>query len=74
MSKRLQMTMSDELMTLVDKFAKFNGISRAAAVSVLCSQALSQSNAMQTMSELMQAYNKEKGKKALLDKPSEPGK
>lgn len=74
MSKRLQMTMSDELMTLVDKFAKFNGISRAAAVSVLCSQALSQSNAMQTMSELMQAYNEEKGKKALLDKPSEPGK
>lgn len=74
MSKRLQMTMSDELMVLVDKFAKFNGISRAAAVSVLCSQALSQSNAMQTMSELMQAYNEEKGKKAVLDKSAEPGK
>jgi hypothetical protein len=68
------MTMSDELMVLVDKFAKFNGISRAAAVSVLCSQALSQSNAMQTMSELMQAYNEEKGKKAVLDKSAEPGK
>jgi hypothetical protein len=64
-SKRLQMTMSDELMGLVDKFAKFNGISRAAAVSVLCSQALSQSNAMQAMSDMMKVYQEEAKKNSV---------
>lgn len=59
MSKRLQMTMSDDLMALVDRFAKFSGISRAAAVSVLCAQALSQSKAVDTMSELLVAYKEE---------------
>lgn len=66
MSKRLQLTMSDDLVSLVDQFAKFNGISRAAAVSVLCSQALSQSNAMQAMSDMMKVYKEEAFKKECL--------
>lgn len=74
MSKRLQMTMSDELMGLVDKFAKFNGISRAAAVSVLCSQALSQSNAMQAMSDMMKVYKTETEKNQLINGEANPGK
>jgi len=63
MSKqRLQLAMSDDLLSLVDKFAKSSGISRAAAVSVLCSQALSQSEAIHTMSELLEAYKREEEK------------
>lgn len=65
MSKKLQLTFSDELMVLVDQFAKFNGIARSAAVSVLCSQALSQSNAMQAMSDMMKLYKSETEKNQL---------
>jgi len=52
-------------MTLVDQFAKFNGIARSAAVSVLCAQALSQSNAMQAVSDMMKAYKVESEKNSL---------
>ena len=62
MSKKIQLTFSDELMVLVDRFAKFNGIARSAAVSVLCSQALSQSNAMQAMSDMMSLVKAENDK------------
>lgn len=74
MSKKLQLTFSDELMVLVDQFAKFNGIARSAAVSVLCSQALSQSNAMQAMSEMMKVYKSESEKNQLPMVESKPGK
>lgn len=65
MSKKLQLTFSDELMAMVDQFAKFNGIAKSAAVSVLCSQALSQSNAMQAMSDMMKVYKNETDKNQL---------
>jgi len=75
MSKRLQISMSDDLVGLVDQFAKFNGISRTSAISVLCSQALSQSNAMQAMSDMMKVYKDEALKKTvLLDGSLAPGK
>lgn len=74
MSKKLQLTFSDDLMILVDQFAKFNGIARSAAVSVLCSQALSQSNAMQAMSDMMKVYKAETEKKQLSNDDSDLGK
>lgn len=74
MSKKIQLTFSDELLVLVDQFAKFNGIARSAAVSVLCSQALSQSNAMQAMSDMMKVYNEEIAKNKALGGNAVPGK
>ena len=58
MSKRVVLTMSDELVNLVDRFASFNNISRAAAVSVLCSQALSQTEALTTFKRMLEMADK----------------
>ena len=55
LSKRIGLTMSDELVRMVDKFADLNNISRAAAICVLCSQALSQSDALETLKRMMDA-------------------
>lgn len=45
--------MSDELVSLIDGFAALNNISRSAAICVLCSQSLSQSQALDTLKRLM---------------------
>ena len=74
MSKKIQLTFSDELMVLVDRFAKFNGIARSAAVSVLCSQALSQSNAMQAMSDMMSLVKAENDKIVMEKGSTDQGK
>jgi len=73
-SKKIQLTFSDELMVLVDRFAKFNGIARSAAVSVLCSQALSQSNAMQAMSDMMSLVKAENDKIVMEKGSTDQGK
>ena len=57
MSKRIGLTMSDELVDMVDKFAKLNNVSRAAAICVLCSQALTQSQAIETFTKMMNVYD-----------------
>lgn len=53
MSKRFTFTMSDSLAAAVDEFAEANNISRAAAVSVLCSQSLQQTQALNTMRRMV---------------------
>lgn len=53
MSKRIGLVMSDELVSLIDGFASLNNISRSAAICVLCSQSLSQSQALDTLKRLM---------------------
>lgn len=58
MSKRVAVTMSDELASMVDKFADLNNISRAAAICVLCSQALAQSDALNTLKRMMDSAEK----------------
>jgi hypothetical protein len=61
-SKRLQITMSEDLTNLVDQYAKSCGISRAGAVSVLCAQALSQNKAFMALPDLVEMCKKENGK------------
>ena len=58
MSKRIGLTMSEELVTMVDKFANLNNISRAAAICVLCSQALTQSEAITTFKRMLDMSDK----------------
>ena len=53
MSKRIGLTMSDELVRMIDKFADLNSITRAAAICVLCSQSLAQSDALETLKRMM---------------------
>lgn len=62
MSKKIQVTMSDDLLTMVEKFAKVSGIPRASAVCVLCSQALANSQAIEALSGLVEAYKTEQKK------------
>lgn len=52
-TKRVGLVMSDELVAMIDRFAELNNISRSAAICVLCSQSLSQSQALDTLKRLM---------------------
>lgn len=62
MSKKIQVTMTDDLLAMVEKFAKVSGIPRASAVCVLCSQALANSQAIEALSGLVEAYKTEQKK------------
>lgn len=57
MSKKIQITMSEDLLARVEKFAKYTGIPRATAISVLCSQALAQDRTVDTLSDIVAAYH-----------------
>lgn len=52
-TKRVGLVMSDELVAMIDSFARLNNISRSAAICVLCSQSLSQTQALDTLKRLM---------------------
>jgi len=56
MSKRFSFTMSDELAKMIDDYSSLNNISKAAAISILCSQSLLQDKAFRALPELLQAY------------------
>lgn len=63
MSKKIQVTMTDSLLAMVEKFARLSGIPRASAVCVLCSQALANNQAIDALSGFVEAYKAEqKGK------------
>lgn len=38
--KKIQLSLSVDLVSSIDEFAKFNGVSRSSAISLLCSRAL----------------------------------
>lgn len=61
-TKRVQLVMSEELVAAIEKFAKYSGISRSGAISVLCSQALSQNQAFSVLPDIMAAYKREQDK------------
>lgn len=62
MSKRFAFTMSDELAKMIEDYATLNNISKAAAISVLCSQSLTQNKAFSMLPDLMAAIKKEQEK------------
>lgn len=62
MSKRFSFTMSDELAKMIEDYASLNNISKAAAISVLCSQSLTQNKAFSVLPELMAIYKNEQDK------------
>lgn len=62
MSKKIAVTMPDDLLSMVEKFAKLSGIPRASAVCVLCSQALANNRAIDVLSGVVEAYRTEQDK------------
>ena len=70
---KIGVTMSDTLGKQVEEFAAQLNISRAGAVCVLCSQALSQNKAFTALPELLDAYKKEQGKQDKQDKQEKHG-
>ena len=56
-TKRIGLVMSDELVSMIDGFAELNNISRSAAICVLCSQSLTQTQALETFSKMMRVYD-----------------
>jgi hypothetical protein len=54
--------MSDELAKMIEDYATLNNISKAAAISVLCSQSLTQNKAFSMLPDLMAAIKKEQEK------------
>jgi len=59
-NKRLQITMNPELLIRVDDYAKKSGVSRSAAISLLCSDMLQQKSFLAKFPQLMAAYQEEK--------------
>ena len=60
--RRVNMNIDEELLTQLDDYASKMHISRSSALSVLLSQMFQSQKAMQTMSDLVVAYNDEKSK------------
>nr|CDL66273.1 unnamed protein product [uncultured bacterium]CRY93877.1 hypothetical protein [uncultured prokaryote] len=60
--KRVNMNIDEELLTQLDDYASKMHISRSSALAVLLSQMFQSQKAMQTMSDLVVAYNDEKSK------------
>ena len=57
--RRVNMNIDEELLTQLDDYASKMHISRSSALSVLLSQMFQSQKAMQTMSDLVVAYNDE---------------
>ena len=57
-TKRIGLVMSDELVAMIDRFAELNNISRSAAICVLCSQSLTQSEALTTFKRMLEMADK----------------
>ena len=60
MTIRVNLNLDDMLLERIDKYSKKLGISRTAAVSVLCGEMLEQKEAMVTLREMVDIVNKEK--------------
>lgn len=59
-NKRLQITMNPDLLIRVDEYAENSGVSRSAAISILCSDMLQQKSFLAQFPQLMAAYQEEK--------------
>lgn len=57
---RVNISMEKVIVDKIDKYAKYNGISRGGAMSVLCNFAVEQMNFMQEMPALMELAKNEK--------------
>lgn len=55
MSKKFLVTMSDDLLIMVEKFAKLCGIPRSSAICVLCSQALADNKVIEALPSVAKA-------------------
>ncbi len=60
MQKRVNLNLDDILLQRIDKYAKKLGVSRTAAVSVLCGEMLEQKEAMITLGKMVDIVGKEK--------------
>ena len=55
--KRINLNLDEELLSQLDDYASKMHISRSSALSVLLSQVFQNQKAIQTMSNLVEAYN-----------------
>lgn len=60
MQIRVNLNLDEMLLERIDKYAKKLGISRTAAVSVLCGECLEQKEAMVTLGKMVDIVGKEK--------------
>ena len=58
-NKRLQITMNPDLLIRVDEYAENSGVSRSAAISILCSDMLQQKSFLAQFPQLMAAYQED---------------
>ena len=55
---RINMNLGDSLVEKIDEFAKEMNINRTAAVSILCTNALKNMEAMDVMKELLEMFDR----------------
>ena len=60
--KRVNLNIDEELLTQLDDYSNKMHISRSSALAVLLSQIFQGQQTMETMNNLMRAYNDEKAK------------
>ncbi len=60
--RRVNMNIDEELLTQLDDYANKLHISRSSALAVLLSQLFQSQKTMETMNNLLNAYNEEKQK------------
>ena len=60
MTIRVNLNLDDMLLKRIDKYAEKLGISRTAAVSVLCGECLEQKEAMVTLRDMVDIVKQEK--------------
>lgn len=60
--KRVNLNIDEELLSQLDEYANKMHISRSSALAVLLSQIFQGQQTMETMNNLMRAYNDEKAK------------
>lgn len=60
MNVRVNLNLDDMLLKRIDKYAEKLGISRTAAVSVLCGEMIEQKEAMVTLGKMVDIVGKEK--------------
>lgn len=70
---RINLNLAEELVKDIDAYASSLHITRTAAISVLCSQALQGIKTVDVVGTLMNAYSAEQAKKGAKDKEQLPG-
>ena len=62
MPKKFLITMSDDLLAIVEKYAKLASVPRSSAICVLCAQALANNNVIDVLPGVVRACRSEQDK------------